>query len=129
MRMPDVSWTMGNTESEQTVNSDEKPWDGVTERRAATPQFALNSWPAVQSFVVLIASMVAGIAWGLKLESKIDFLQQNFIDKQANITLELRAINDKLAKGILPITELKVNQLEGDLADLKHKVEKLHGDK
>jgi hypothetical protein len=60
-----------------------------------------SNWTELYSAMMVLASAVAGVAWGLKLEHKID-REIIRIDGHEKI---LQKMDEILDKGILPLTE------------------------
>jgi hypothetical protein len=87
----------------------------------AAPGFTINSWQQVQSILYVLVMLVAGIAWGLKLEARIDRADDG-----------IKNAEQQLAHGILPITEERMSRMDtenrrllADLEGLRAQVQKL----
>lgn len=93
-------------------------WDGI-ERRKTPPAMALNSWPAIQSFATLILMAIAGIAWGLKLETRLDVEEKNLSEVKTQVLTNYQDVRNALAKGILPIAEVRIAWLENEIKELR----------
>jgi cob(I)alamin adenosyltransferase len=97
-------------------------WDGVERRRKPSdhevfqyiddqvesklkePGLRIRSFGDIYHAMSIAVVMIAGVAWGLKLEAKIDMVQKELMSMQLLIN-----------KGILPITEERVNSLTARL--------------
>lgn len=96
-------------------------WDGK-ERRSHSPppeHFSFTSWQSIQSFLMVIVMAIGGISWGLKLEARIDRIDDRTVNQYKAIEGELMEIKQQIAKGILPITEIRLSALEQDIKAIK----------
>jgi ACT domain-containing protein len=93
-------------------------WDGVERRRAPndhevmqrveelleqrlqSPGLKIRNFGDLQAALSIAVVLIGGIAWGLKLEARIDELLRNHVNMQAQIS-----------KGILPLTEERILSL------------------
>lgn len=89
-------------------------WDGEERRRNPTDHEVLRrvedtglkirSFGDIYHAMSIAVVMIAGVAWGLKLEARIEAAQRD--------QTEIRA---QLSKGILPLAEERLNSLAGRL--------------
>jgi hypothetical protein len=81
--------------------------------------FALNNWGSLASFMSVCLMAIAGIAWGLKLETRID----KYVDVQASMRERLLAdiatTQAILSRGMLPVTEAKILSIEKRLDSME----------
>ena len=99
----DLLWPQGMFSMAQFKNDDEfdtksKEFDGH-----------IRNLSDLSALIMIAVSMVAGVAWGLKLDIK-----QNVHDVQIQ---ELKA---KVDAGILPITNEKLRSLQLQIDELRH---------
>jgi hypothetical protein len=76
--------------------------------------FSLNNWSAVQSLLTILVMAVAGIAWGLKLENRIDSLNSSYT-----------SINTQISKGILPLADERINQIMTENTKMRTEIDSL----
>ena len=70
--------------------------------------FKLKSWGDVFAVMSLFAMLIAGLAWGLKLESRNDALQIRVeAVERARIMLEAQ-----ISQGILPVTKERLDAIQ-----------------
>lgn len=75
-------------------------------------RFELNNWQSLQSFISIVLLLIAGIIWALKLEARIDSVTRSNQELHANLEKDLNAVNVQLARGVLPITAIRLEALE-----------------
>lgn len=98
------------------------------ERREKS-QWSIDSWSALQSAATILMMAVAGLIWGLKLESRIDMISsahQADTEKFAGKILALEVVTQK---GILPVTEVRLQSLEGQINTLQRDIDTCMGRK
>ncbi len=76
--------------------------------------FAIRSISDVVAFATLLALFLGVCAWGLKLEARNDQLQ-----------LRVAALEARVADGILPRAEERINKHQGQITDLRRRLDKL----
>lgn len=91
--------------------SDHENWDGV-ERRKPQEGFAVNSWSSLVSLMSICMMAVGGISWGLKLEARIDKYTDLQTSLLARFLADLATTQSLVARGILPVTEAKLQAIE-----------------
>ena len=85
-------------------------WNGK-ERRERT-RWSIDSWSALQSAATLLMMAVAGLVWGLKLESRIDMIGSQYRSEISQLQAKTVSLEAIISKGILPIAEVRMNTLE-----------------
>lgn len=98
------------------MNEDE--WDG-RDRRRAPSGFSLDSWSSLQSLITIALVMLSGIAWGLKLEAKIEDCRSKIEDKTESIRAEIANMRATIDKGVLPVTAIRLEQIERDIRKIE----------
>lgn len=121
-------------------HDDSSEWDG-TERRSGDdrrsgwdrrgnhpyvpPTLGLvppvRSWSDIHALIWVGVTIIGGIAWGLKLESRIDSLVSENRTKDVHIV----EIDKTLDKGILPLTEERLQRMHADLVRLQGQCDSL----
>jgi predicted phage tail protein len=71
--------------------------------------------PVIERWLFLALMLVAGLAWGLKLESRIDSVLQAVQLVELRVTEMDRTIN----RGILPLTEERMRRMAQDMAAME----------
>ena len=85
-------------------------WDDH-ERREKN-QWSIDSWSALQSAATLLMMAIAGLVWGLKLENRIDMIESSHKSDMEKLDGKIANLETSTQKGILPITEVRLNALE-----------------
>lgn len=96
-------------------------WDGH-ERREKN-QWSIDSWSALQSAATLLMMAVAGLVWGLKLENRIDLIGSAHKADIDKIEGKILVLETSTQKGILPVTEVRLNGLKSELDALRRDVD------
>lgn len=99
----------------------EDEWDGHERRQKS--QWSIDSWSALQSAATLLMMAVAGLVWGLKLEGRIDMIssvQKADVDK---LTGKIEVLEAATQKGILPVTEVRLHALEGQIDIMQRSID------
>ena len=102
-------------------------WDGHERREKS--QWSIDSWSALQSAATLLMMAVAGLVWGLKLEGRIDMIGSQHradMDKIEGKVLGLEVVTQK---GILPVTEVRLHALEGQIDVIRRDLDDCTGKK
>lgn len=89
--------------------------------------YAVRSWGDIVAVASLLAMFLGCVAWGLKLEAKLDTLQLIHTSDVNSLVAENNALKIIIAKGILPRAEERINRIDDFDAELTKRVEKLEG--
>lgn len=76
--------------------------------------FAIRSWADIGVLVLLITFIIAGLTWGMKLESRYDKLDQAYIE-----------LARQVGNGILPRAEERIRNIESQLTDIEDDIDRL----
>ena len=71
-------------------------------------------FPIVERWIFLTLMLVSGLAWGLKLESRIDGVMNAIEAINTRLTDTDKAIN----RGILPVTEERISRMAKELSSI-----------
>lgn len=74
--------------------------DEVLDQRLASPGLKVRTFGDLQAALSIAIVLLAGIAWGLKLESRLEDVLKQTQDLQVRVS-----------RGILPLTEERLNHL------------------
>ena len=66
-----------------------------------------KTWTELAALAMILTSALAGVTWGLKLESRIDITNATMVE----IVLQHKQLQSILDRGILPITEERLKSL------------------
>lgn len=102
-------------------------WDGH-ERREKN-QWSIDSWSALQSAATLLMMAVAGLVWGLKLEGRIDMIASGHKADMEKIEGKVLSLEAVTQKGILPVTEVKIHAMEGQIDVIRRELDECVGKK
>jgi hypothetical protein len=98
-------------------------WDGIERRKPQAGGFAVNSWPALAALTVVAVFGFGIISWGLKLEARI----YKYADVQASMRerflADLSTTQSILARGMLPVTEVKLQAFEKRMDNLEKEID------
>ena len=75
---------------------------------------AVKSWGDVVAVATLLALFIGTLSWGLKLEAELNAVRNALIAVQARV-----------ADGILPRAEERINQHTDQLHDIRRRLERL----
>lgn len=73
--------------------------------------------------MTILVVLFGGIAWGLKLESRIDLVARDTKEAQRISEEELRQVSAQLSRGILPIAAIRIETIEERLKGLSQTVD------
>jgi 1-aminocyclopropane-1-carboxylate deaminase/D-cysteine desulfhydrase-like pyridoxal-dependent ACC family enzyme len=96
-------------------------WDGREMREKN--QWSIDSWSALQSAATLLMMAVAGLIWGLKLEGRIDLIGTTHKADMDKIEGKVLMLETATQKGILPVTEVRMNGLKSEIDALRRDVD------
>ena len=88
------------------------------DRNKQQTSFSINSWPALQSLLSIAVMLFGGVAWGLKLESRIDMIAREHQEMHRQTEHAMTTIQEQLQRGILPITAVRIESLEEKIKNL-----------
>ena len=91
------------------------------EKRQEGFHAAPRSWSEVQSAMVVAAMFVAALAWGLKMDADIKECSLRLSRLEAESRLALDAVN----KGILPVTEKRLDLLTERVVDMRKALDRV----
>lgn len=91
----------------------------MTENSKNTSGFAIDSWANLASFSVVCVAALGGISWGLKLESRIDKYSDMQNSMRERFLADIATTQSLLARGILPVTEVKIQSIENRVNKLE----------
>lgn len=74
-----------------------------------------------RDWIPLIALVVSGLVWGLKLESRYDVLEARLSTNEKDIAANRAALD----RGILPRAEEKVSALDRQVYSMQQRIERL----
>ena len=96
----------------------QEAWDESAQRRSQSG-FAINSWGNLMSFLSVCLMAIAGITWGLKLESRIDKYADLQSSMREQFLADIATTQAILSRGMLPVTEAKINAMENRMDKLE----------
>jgi hypothetical protein len=96
-------------------------WDGRERRNKS--QWSIDSWSALQSAATLLMMAVAGLVWGLKLEGRIDLIGTTHKADMDKLEGKVLMVETATQKGILPVTEARMNGLKSEIDALRRDVD------
>jgi hypothetical protein len=96
-------------------------WDGRERRNKS--QWSIDSWSALQSAATLLMMAVAGLVWGLKLEGRIDLIGTTHKADMDKLEGKVLMVETATQKGILPVTEVRMNGLKSEIDALRRDVD------
>jgi hypothetical protein len=96
-------------------------WDGRERRKKS--QWSIDSWSALQSAATLLMMAVAGLVWGLKLEGRIDLIGTTHKADMDKLEGKVLMVETATQKGILPVTEVRMNGLKSEIDALRRDVD------
>ena len=96
----------------------DETWDGP-ESRKNQAGFAVNSWSSLMSLLYVCIMAVGGISWGLKLETRIDKYADLQTSMRERFLADIATTQAILSKGMLPVTEVKIQNIENKLIHLE----------
>jgi hypothetical protein len=73
----------------------------------------------IERWVFLVLMLVAGLAWGLKLESRVDSVLQGM----HLVELRVSEMDKTLSRGILPLAEERMHRMAQDMTELEIQVQ------
>lgn len=85
--------------------------------------WAMDSWSALQSAATLLMMAVAGLVWGLKLESRIDLIASMYTRDTEKLGSKVQSLETTMQRGVLPVTEVRLESLEEQIDDLRKIIE------
>lgn len=85
--------------------------------------WVVDNWSALQSVATLIMMAVAGLVWGLKLESRIDLVASLHHGDMEKMQNKITALESSTQKGILPVTEVRINALQAEIDGLHRNID------
>lgn len=83
------------------------------------PGFKIDSWQSLFAAVSIIVFMASGLAWGLKLEAKIDQVNTKNDAFDAQIKIDVMDLQRQVEAGILPITRARIDLMEEQIRELR----------
>lgn len=92
-------------------------------------QWAIDSWSSLQSAATLLMMAVAGLVWGLKLESRIDMIASQHKADMDKMDGKVGDLEQATQKGILPVTEVRLNALENQVGSIRRELDECTGKK
>lgn len=95
----------------------------MTENCKNTNGFAIDSWANLASLCMISVAALGGISWGLKLESRIDKYSENQGSMRERFLADLATTQSIVARGILPVTEVKIQAIESRISKLEQEVD------
>ena len=85
--------------------------------------FQVNSWASLASLMVVCISAIGGISWGLKLEARIDKYSDVQNSMRERFLADISTTQAIIARGVLPITEVKLASIERRLDEVEKDVD------
>lgn len=77
--------------------------------------FSLNSWPALQSLLTIILIAIGGVAWGLKLETRLD-----------NLKDRMYSLEEQTGGGKFPVAIERLNNVATQIEGYQKELSKLN---
>lgn len=87
--------------------------------------FAIHSWGELYSLIMVILVILAGLAWGLKIEFNQSAEREAREAQYATIDKRLRAMEDEIAVGELPVAKQHFETVERRIDELENRLD--HG--
>lgn len=91
-------------------------WDGRERRK---PRWAIDNWSSLQGATSLLLLCLAGIVGGVKLISRLDVLSEH-LDR---VEQKVSSIEAQTSRGILPVTQVRIESVEERLRSLATRLE------
>lgn len=79
--------------------------------------YKVRSWGDLVAVATLLALFVGVLAWGLKLESELNSVRN-----------QLNAVSARVADGILPRAEERIERHDSELRDIRRRIERIEDD-
>lgn len=83
----------------------------MEDKSAALNGYKIRSYGDLVAVATLLAMLLATVAWGLKLESRLDVVRDDLI-----------MINRQLGTGILPRAEERIEAVNRELEDIRREL-------
>ena len=90
--------------------------------------YKVRSWGDIVAVATLLAMFLGVVAWGLKLEARIDAQQFIHNNDFNSINYEVRGIEVDIARGILPRAEERIKRINENDRALVLRIEKLEAE-
>ena len=87
--------------------------------------FHPRTWSDLYAIVCIASAMFAGVTWGLKLESRISELDNHLRYRVSEVEADSKHFEEIIGKGILPITEERLDRLQKDVSKIQNTLDVL----
>jgi hypothetical protein len=80
---------------------------------------APKTWGDLASMMIIMSALIGGIAWGLKLESKIESVDVKSEARTNSMYANISELKATVGHGILPITEERIRYIEAQILEIR----------